>query len=67
MVAAWLRDRPGVLCLKTIRETLIFHMKLLYSVFVLVLIIGFVWRRRKPLQIIAEGTITYKEKGNRGC
>lgn len=67
MVAAWLRDRPEVLCLKTIRETLIFHMKLLYSVFVLVLIIGFVWRRRRPLQIITEGILTYKEKGNRGC
>lgn len=67
MVAAWLRDRPDVLCLKTIRETLIFHMKLLYSVFVLVLIIGFVWRRRRPLQIITEGILTYKEKGNRGC
>lgn len=67
MVAAWLRDRPEVLCLKTIRETLIFHMKLLHSVFVLVLIIGFVWRRRRPLQIITEGILTYKEKGNRGC
>lgn len=41
-MAASLRDCPDVLCLKTIREMLIFHMKLLYSVFVLVLIIGFV-------------------------